>query len=90
MSKKPIKLLSLAAVAALSLVVLAGCGPKEADPAETMVPSPSQVVETQAPVETPDEAPAELPTDIPMDVQEDAGEPVPADPTEGALSTEAS
>lgn len=60
MSKKPMKVLGVAAVAALSLAVMAGCTPKDADPAESVEPTTSQSVETQTPdesvVETPDES----------------------------------
>lgn len=60
MNKKPMKVLGVAAVAALSLAVMAGCTPKDADPAESVEPTTSQSMETQAPdesvVETPDES----------------------------------
>lgn len=46
MNKKPMKVLGVAAVAALSLAVMAGCTPKEADPAESVEPTTSQSVET--------------------------------------------
>lgn len=65
MSKKPVKVLGIAAVAALSLAVMAGCTPKDADPAESSEPAASQSIETQNPdesvVETPDESVVEDP-----------------------------
>lgn len=61
MNKKPMKVLGVAAIAALSLAVMAGCTPKEADPAESVEPTTSQSVETQAPDESVVETPMSPP-----------------------------
>lgn len=93
MKTKPMKLLGVAAVAALSLAVLAGCGPKDADPADTSTPDASQTTQvdgsgvTETPEVTPDGsgdvAPTEDPGEEPMDGQEEpAEEPVESEPAE--------
>lgn len=84
MKTKPMKLLGVAAVAALSLAVLAGCGPKDADPADTSTPDASQTTQvdgsgvTETPEVTPDGsgdvAPTEDPGEEPMDGQEEPAE----------------
>ena len=93
MSKKPIKVLGVAAVAALSLAVMAGCTPKDADPAESVEPTTSQSVETQAPdesvVKDPDKSLPDETTDEPeaptdADVPDEA--PVEETPAEDASS----
>lgn len=90
MKIKPMKLLGVAAIAALSLAVLAGCGPKDSDPADTSTPDVSQTAQvdgsgvTEAPevTETPevtpdgsgDVTPTEDPGEEPVNGQEEPAE----------------
>ena len=93
MNKKPMKVLGVAAVAALSLAVMAGCTPKDAEPTESSEPATSQSVETQAPDESvvkdadktlPDETPDE--TEAPTDAAVPDEVPVEEPPAEDASS----